>query len=190
MKLLLVAATAAVAALLAADSSDALFLGQGGVFNSKEAQQSFNSRFDPDVFRAARLAGRSFKASSSVAAAPAKTVINYGVSPVQPAAATIAVADLENAIAGSTAPIFEPEPLPAVAPATVDAVTGAVTLPAAAAALPVVQQPQIQTTVAASAPVVYYYVPTFEGTVAPPSPYWALTQDGVPVLINAVVNTV
>ena len=44
MKLLLVAATAAVAALLAADSSDALFLGQGGVFNSKEAQQSFNSR--------------------------------------------------------------------------------------------------------------------------------------------------
>ena len=63
-------------------------------------------RFDPDVFRAARLAGRSFKAA---AAAPAKTVINYGVSPVQPAAATIAVADLENAIAGSTAPIFEPE---------------------------------------------------------------------------------
>merc|ERR1712241_463249 len=44
MKLLLVAATAVVAALLAADSSDALFLGQGGVFNSKEAQQSFNSR--------------------------------------------------------------------------------------------------------------------------------------------------
>ena len=42
----------------------------------------------------------------------------------------------------------------------------------------------------ASAPVVYYYVPTFEGTVAPPSPYWALTQDGVPVLINAVVNAV
>merc|ERR1719471_1675334 len=117
MKLLLVAATAAVAALLAADSSDALFLGQGGVFNSKEAQQSFNSRFDPDVFRAARLAGRSFKAAAT--AAPAKTVINYGVSPVQPAAATIAVADLENAIAGSTAPIFEPEPLPAVAPATV-----------------------------------------------------------------------
>ena len=37
-----------------------------------------------------------------------------------------------------------------------------------------------------SAPVVYYYVPTFEGTVAPPSAYWVLTQDGVPVLINGV----
>merc|ERR1712241_1616277 len=49
MKLLLVAATAAVAALLAADSSDALFLGQGGVFNSKEAQQSFNSRHTRDI---------------------------------------------------------------------------------------------------------------------------------------------
>ena len=43
MKLLLVAAVGLAALLV--DSSDALFLGQGGVFNSKEAQQSFNSRF-------------------------------------------------------------------------------------------------------------------------------------------------
>merc|ERR1712061_461668 len=49
MKLLLVAATVVVTALLAADSSDALFLGQGGVFNSKEAQQSFNSRHTRDM---------------------------------------------------------------------------------------------------------------------------------------------
>ena len=43
-----------------------------------------------------------------------------------------------------------------------------------------------------SARVAYYYVPTFEGTVAPASPYWALTQDGVPVLINSLnsLNTV
>ena len=45
MKLLLVAAAVGlVAALLVVDSSDALFLGQGGVFNSPEAQQSFNNR--------------------------------------------------------------------------------------------------------------------------------------------------
>ena len=64
------------------------------------------SRFGSDVFRSARLAGRAFKASSGGSVAPA--VVNYGVSRVQPAAA-VAQADLENAIAGSTAPIFEPE---------------------------------------------------------------------------------
>ena len=66
------------------------------------------SRFGSDVFRSARLAGRAFKASSGGSVAPA--VVNYGVSRVQPAAAAaVAQADLENAIAGSTAPIFEPE---------------------------------------------------------------------------------
>ena len=41
MKLLLVAAVGLTAIV---DSSDALFLGQGGVFNSPAAQQSFNDR--------------------------------------------------------------------------------------------------------------------------------------------------
>ena len=66
------------------------------------------------MFRSARLAGRAFKASSgSVAApapaAPAPAVVNYGVIRVQPAATAVEAADLENAIAGSTAPIFEPQ---------------------------------------------------------------------------------
>ena len=62
------------------------------------------SRFGPEVFQSARLAARAFKASSSVASAP--HVINYGVQHVQPA---LAAADLENAIAGSSAPLIEPQ---------------------------------------------------------------------------------
>ena len=56
------------------------------------------------MFRSARLAGRAFRAPSAPAPA-APSVVNYGVIRGQPAAA----ADLENAIAGSTAPIFEPQ---------------------------------------------------------------------------------
>ena len=71
------------------------------------------SRFGTDTLRSARLAGRAFRGSSSNKVAPAPAaVVNYGVIRTQPAAAApvaVAVADLENAIAGSTAPIFEPE---------------------------------------------------------------------------------
>ena len=56
------------------------------------------------MFRSARLAGRAFRAPS----APATSVVNYGVIRDQPTAAAD-LADLENAIAGSTAPIFEPQ---------------------------------------------------------------------------------
>ena len=56
MKLLLVAAVGLFAAAsLMVDSSDALFLGQGGVFNSPEAQQSFNSRYVQSISAIATL---------------------------------------------------------------------------------------------------------------------------------------
>ncbi|TRY78339.1 hypothetical protein TCAL_11889, partial [Tigriopus californicus] len=59
MKLLPVAAVFLLVVILAViQPSNCLFLGQGGVYDSPEAQAYWNERFGKDVFSAARAAGK------------------------------------------------------------------------------------------------------------------------------------
>lgn len=59
MKLLPVAAVFLLVVILAIiQPSQGLFLGQGGVYDSPEAQAYWNRRFGKDVFSAARAAGK------------------------------------------------------------------------------------------------------------------------------------